>query len=378
MTVYQRRGGKSSSQNKEEVTIVLILFCVRTDKRIDRKMRETLYHQTSLLLKRQIPSFPEVLLITPRLSTPRLYGRHTRDYTVRKNASMRTLHSIAAKCETVGVPSKWLDTTPLNTTPCNTTPCSSLFQSSKSLALESLNGAQPDRSMKGCIDEQIIPLLNEINSKTDLYTTSSCAGRVQILGMVKIMKEKEYQIKPYWIYQNHSGITGNVLRELHQRWSGLDSTIGDKHTMAKTTDVLKGIQEDVKLEHPITEGMLNIPENGESRLIEIRLICQGPILHIATPSTEKGNLLMMKLQHAGIKQTMIRSITPRKTILSCTSTTNLSVILWLRESTGWMVDLSKDCLSDALANVMTRTMFDSRKQYFNKVATAIRDDVFNF
>ncbi|MFH1850559.1 MAG: tRNA wybutosine-synthesizing 3 family protein [archaeon] len=39
-----------------------------------------------------------------------------------------------------------------------------------------------DFSRKGSIDEAILPLLKAINSKPDYYSTSSCAGRIQLIA----------------------------------------------------------------------------------------------------------------------------------------------------------------------------------------------------
>ena len=41
--------------------------------------------------------------------------------------------------------------------------------------------SKKDKSKKGSIDDGIIGLINLINSKSDYYTTSSCAGRIVLL-----------------------------------------------------------------------------------------------------------------------------------------------------------------------------------------------------
>lgn len=241
------------------------------------------------------------------------------------------------------------------------------FQTAKSAVLQALATTSPDRSMKGGIDGEIRPLLDEINGHQELYTTSSCAGRVQILGMM-LAKEGKGK-RPFWLYQNHSGIKGEILKELYTRLDGgaLQSSV----LTSGSGNVLEAISEDIKLEHPVIEGELSTPPDGTKRIFEIRLICQGPILHIATPSVDIGNELMAKLQHAGVKQTMIRSVRTMRTIISCTSSTNISALMWLREY-GWLVNLSLEQLNQVLADEMTRTMLDSRERYFKAVRSVVQ------
>ncbi|MBW2966012.1 hypothetical protein KY342_02835, partial [Candidatus Woesearchaeota archaeon] len=38
-----------------------------------------------------------------------------------------------------------------------------------------------DKSKKGGIDKEIIPLVNKINNSRNYYTTSSCSGRIVLL-----------------------------------------------------------------------------------------------------------------------------------------------------------------------------------------------------
>ncbi|MBI2659990.1 hypothetical protein HYX07_02415, partial [Candidatus Woesearchaeota archaeon] len=40
-----------------------------------------------------------------------------------------------------------------------------------------------DKSKKGFIDKDAVKIVNCINSKSDYYTTSSCAGRIVLLEM---------------------------------------------------------------------------------------------------------------------------------------------------------------------------------------------------
>ena len=61
--------------------------------------------------------------------------------------------------------------------------------------------SKKDKSKKGSIDKGIVKLVNEINSKNDFYTTSSCAGRIVLLEM-KSKKKNECS----WIFIKHDKV----------------------------------------------------------------------------------------------------------------------------------------------------------------------------
>lgn len=63
-----------------------------------------------------------------------------------------------------------------------------------------------DKSKKGFIDNAIKEIIKEINSKSDCYTTSSCAGRIVLLEM-KSNKKNECN----WIFMKHNKVTINEI-----------------------------------------------------------------------------------------------------------------------------------------------------------------------
>ncbi len=54
------------------------------------------------------------------------------------------------------------------------------FDAQKEKYLKELASAKRDRSKKGDVDTEIVPLLDAINAQDDYYTTSSCAGRIDL------------------------------------------------------------------------------------------------------------------------------------------------------------------------------------------------------
>lgn len=67
---------------------------------------------------------------------------------------------------------------------------------------------KPDQSKKGGVDEAVWPVLNAINSCEDFYTTSSCAGRINLF------KEPEDRRKDSakWLFVSHDPIKFSNLR----------------------------------------------------------------------------------------------------------------------------------------------------------------------
>ena len=63
-----------------------------------------------------------------------------------------------------------------------------------------------DKSKKGCVDKDIKEIADEINSKKDYYTTSSCSGRIVLLEMKSKRKDE-----CNWIFANHDKVGLNEI-----------------------------------------------------------------------------------------------------------------------------------------------------------------------
>jgi len=61
--------------------------------------------------------------------------------------------------------------------------------------------SKKDKSKKGSIDKDILPLVNKINSKKDFYTTSSCSGRIML---IERLSNKKNECK--WLLAEHRKI----------------------------------------------------------------------------------------------------------------------------------------------------------------------------
>ncbi len=71
-----------------------------------------------------------------------------------------------------------------------------------------------DISPQGYIDEDVIKLLDKINSKKDYATTSSCSGRIVLI------KSKGKKGKAKWIFKSHKEVKINDL------WNAFKKTKG--------------------------------------------------------------------------------------------------------------------------------------------------------
>ena len=66
----------------------------------------------------------------------------------------------------------------------------------------------------GEIDEHIIEILKIINSSNDYYTTSSCAGRIQLISLPKLGDKPGSIVLGKW----HDPIDLNVLEKALEQW----------------------------------------------------------------------------------------------------------------------------------------------------------------
>jgi len=71
------------------------------------------------------------------------------------------------------------------------------FKEEKAAYLKELG--KPDRSKKGGVDWQIIPLLDVINAKKEYYTTSSCAGRIVLFAEPSDGRKDHAE----WLFSSH-------------------------------------------------------------------------------------------------------------------------------------------------------------------------------
>ena len=68
------------------------------------------------------------------------------------------------------------------------------FSQYKSKAMQKLESALSE----GLVDEGVISVLNSFNSHPDIFTTSSCAGRIQLIVLPDIGRKDSVELRKKW------------------------------------------------------------------------------------------------------------------------------------------------------------------------------------
>ncbi len=84
------------------------------------------------------------------------------------------------------------------------------FDRQKATYLKKLSSDAKDRSKKGDVDVQILPLLDAINGHPDYYTTSSCAGRIDLFVEPASGKKHEGE----WLFVSHDAVVFKDLEKI--------------------------------------------------------------------------------------------------------------------------------------------------------------------
>lgn len=139
-----------------------------------------------------------------------------------------------------------------------------------------------ERASEGEVDKEIRPLLEIINSKTNYFTTSSCAGRIVVLQLPKIGDKENAEFLGKW------------------------------HHKINLEDVKAAISK----------------AHGEDNIF---LITQSPIIHIRCKTLESAISLRNQAVESGLKYSTLKSITlnlksePEKIVVEILSSENIHI-----------------------------------------------------
>ena len=128
---------------------------------------------------------------------------------------------------------------------------------------------------RGEVDNDIIPLLDKINSLPDFYTTSSCSGRIVLLNIPEVGDKKDAKFLCKW----------------HR-----------------------------EVEKEEFEGCLKKYEKHY-----LFLIMQSPIIHVVATDLEQAKEIMRISLSCGFKYTSIKKIEAGKVLVEVLSTENLHI-----------------------------------------------------
>ncbi len=143
---------------------------------------------------------------------------------------------------------------------------------------------KPDKSKKGDVDIQIDYLIDAINEDKDLYTTSSCAGRIVLLKDPESGKKHEAE----WPFSSHDEITYeqlipalNALPE-ETLWFRMEAVI--LHVCARTIEAAQSF-----LDKARSVGLKRAGIFATQNKIMLEVVA---VERIDTPIAENGNLLI--------------------------------------------------------------------------------------
>ncbi len=95
------------------------------------------------------------------------------------------------------------------------------FDEEKRRCLAALESGTRDRSRKGGVDDAIEPLLAAINAQPAYYTTSSCAGRIDLFLEPASGKKHEGR----WLFVSHEEADEEEVREAMKGVAGTRGTL---------------------------------------------------------------------------------------------------------------------------------------------------------
>ena len=86
-------------------------------------------------------------------------------------------------------------------------------------ALEGIANEEDDKSRKGSVDAPIRDLVSDINTlgKGNVFTTSSCSGRVSLVAEESGMGVKRVKGDAKWIFMSHEPVTSEQVRKINAR-----------------------------------------------------------------------------------------------------------------------------------------------------------------
>ena len=154
-----------------------------------------------------------------------------------------------------------------------------------------------DKSRKGYIDKDAVKIVDCINSKSDYYTTSSCAGRIVLLEM-KSRKKNDCG----WIFSKHDKVNFNEINNAL------------KHNNQKTREL------------PLNASDKEDTSLGSSAKNPIWFKQQPIILHVACRSLDAAKRLLEAARKM-FKHSGILSITDRKTTIEIIGSEKIDTII---------------------------------------------------
>lgn len=231
------------------------------------------------------------------------------------------------------------------------------FQRKKILNISSYYHSSQDASKKGSIDEEVISILNILNSHKDYLSTSSCSGRI-VLWMNRIINEQDNS-------SSHEGC-GNV----EGKWLFVTHQIEKDLYHLLKTHVEKGFN--------ILSYEANIDSNMATQIGLVYLKVEPLILHIESGSAKSGQKLIQVALKSGYRNSGM-TLTEKRCIVAVRSTLKLDVpvarVLKMQNNIfmHWIIP---DDYLEMLANIANEKMninMQQRYRLYQEIFDVFRD-----
>lgn len=231
------------------------------------------------------------------------------------------------------------------------------FQRKKTLKASSYYHSSQDASKKGSIDEQVLSILDILNSHKDYLSTSSCSGRI-VLWMDNIVNEQDSSL-------SHAGC-GNI----GGKWLFVT------HQIEK--DLFHLLKSHVEKGFNILSYGANIDSNMATQTALIYLKVEPLILHIESGSAKSGQMLIQVALKSGYRNSGM-TLTEKRCIVAVRSTLKLDVPIAKVLKIGndvfvhWIVPDDYLLMLVDIANEKMDINMQQRYRLYQEICNAFRD-----
>lgn len=127
-----------------------------------------------------------------------------------------------------------------------------------------------DKSSKESWDKPIVPICERINSRTDMYSASTCSGRISIIKKDPSQKKQEN----VWVFVTHELTDSETVWSYIENYSGTEQLYFKQesvimHIVVRTIELAKQLLQLAKESGFSKVGIISIQDTG----VTIEVVC---------------------------------------------------------------------------------------------------------
>ncbi len=191
------------------------------------------------------------------------------------------------------------------------------FFQRRTTVLQNILEGISDKSPKGCIDEPIYDMVSYINTLSDVYTTSSCSGRITLFKDGTLTKGGEWLVAkhgevtyeeifnalyPYLSSQEQEKVTATYP---HVENSGLSKPVAAQSQSFDTN----GSVDEATIPTNIIQN--DIIDKQNSKDVNIHLLFEGFVLAVETRTLEAASRFLTLAHESGYRESGISAVAKR-------------------------------------------------------------------